>query len=111
MADLSVQDIIAGLTAGLEPVLVGCTEPDYFVNDGRIFLYYEAGATEAVATVDAVIPCEHGVDHNVVVTVPIDKYRMVGPFPKDRFNDGNGKVKITYSNVTTIKVAAIRLPV
>jgi len=111
MADLSVQDIIAGLTAGLEPTLVGCTDPDYFTNDGRIFLYLFAGATQAIATIDSVELCEHGVDHNVVVTVPATEYRMIGPFPKSRFNDGNGKVKITYDNVTTITVAAIRLPV
>lgn len=110
MPDLTVYDIIAGLTAGLEPTLTGCTSPDYFVNDGRIFIYLFAGATQAIATVDSVKPCDQGVDHNVVVTVPATEYRMIGPFPTDRFNDANGKVKITYDNVTTITVAAIRLP-
>lgn len=110
MPDLIVYDIIAGVTEGLKPVLITSVSPDYFTNDGRIFLFFVNGATEAIVTVDAVIPCEHGVDHNVVVTVPASEDRMIGPFPKDRFNDGNGKVKITYDNVTTITVTAIRLP-
>ena len=110
MPDLNVQDIIAGLTEGLTPTLIACTDPDYFLNDGRIFIFLVNGATEAVVTVDSVKPCEQGVDHNVVVTVPANEDRMIGPFKMDRFNDANGKVKMTYSNTTTITIAAIRLP-
>ena len=110
MSDLIVYDIIAGLTAGLKPTLITGTNPAYFVNDGRIFLFFVNGATEAQVTIDSVKPCEQGVDHNVVVVVPANEDRMIGPFSTDRFNDANGKVKIDYTNLTTITVAAIRLP-
>ena len=110
MPDLTVYDIIAGLTEGLTPVLIGCTDPDYFVNDGRIFIFLVNGITEAVVTVDSVKPCDQGVDHNCVITVPASEDRMIGPFSTDRFNDANGKVKLTYSNTTTITISAIRLP-
>jgi len=108
VADLTVQ--VIALT-GLKATYAGCTEAgDAVVNDGRIFLHFVNGATEAIVTVDSVRPCDQGSDHDVVVTVPANEEKMIGPFNKDRFNDANAKLQITYSNVTTITVAAIRLP-
>ncbi|NVM56425.1 MAG: hypothetical protein HWN66_22195 [Candidatus Helarchaeota archaeon] len=108
MADLTPQVIVL---TGLEPSYQACAAGgDAVVNDGRIFLHFVNGATESEVTVDSVRACDQGVDHNVVVTVPASEDKMIGPFNKDRFNDANGKIQITYTNVTTITVAAIRLP-
>lgn len=111
MSTLSVQVIVAALAAGLEPSYAGCAVGgDEVVNDGRIFLHFVNGATPADVTIDSVADCNQGVDHNVVVTVGANEDHMIGPFPRARFNDAAGKIQMTYSNVTTITVAAIRLP-
>lgn len=108
MADLTVQVIVlTGLTPTYGACLIG---GDAVVNDGRIFLHFVNGATESIVTVNSVKPCDQGADHDVVVTVPANEDRMIGPFNQARFNDANGKLQITYTNVTTITVAAIRLP-
>jgi len=36
--------------------------------------------------------------------------RYFGPFPGRTFNDTNGRVAVTYSGVTTVTVAALRVP-
>ncbi|UCD57872.1 MAG: hypothetical protein JSV16_01815, partial [Candidatus Hydrogenedentota bacterium] len=61
-------------------------------------------------TVDSQTACSQGYDHNAVVSVPASGEKMIGPFPKDRFNDTAGKVQIAYSGVTSVTVAAIELP-
>jgi hypothetical protein len=42
---------------------------------------------------------------NNVVTVPNGQSRIIGPVPP-AFNDGNGKVQLTYSAVTSVTVEA-----
>lgn len=48
---------------------------------------------------------------NLVVAVPNGGERMIGPFPRRAFNNANGRVAVTYSGVTSVTVAAIRVPV
>lgn len=43
------------------------------------------------------------------VTVGAGATRMVGPFPTGIYNDASGRAKITYSDVTTVYVLAVRL--
>jgi len=35
---------------------------------------------------------------------------MIGPFPKNRFDDATGKVQITYSAVVSLTVAIVQVP-
>ncbi len=47
---------------------------------------------------------------NVQVSVPASGERMIGPFAPLAFNDANNDIAITYSSVTSVTVAAVKLP-
>lgn len=108
MADLTVQSISR---TGLEPTYAAATGGgDAFVNDGRTFFHIKNGdvsdKTVTFVTQKTVLALAVA-DLAVVVTASED--RMVGPFPTGVFNDGNKKVSVTYSAVTSVTVAAIKL--
>jgi hypothetical protein len=109
MANLNVQKIEL---SGLNPSYVAAAAGgDEFVNSGRAFIHVKNGGASSIdVTVDSQTPCSQGYDHDAVVAVPASEERMIGPFPKDRFNDASEKVQITYSDVTSVTVAAIEVP-
>jgi hypothetical protein len=47
---------------------------------------------------------------NVVKAVAAGAIAIIGPFAAAAFNDVNGDVNISYSAVTTVTVAALKLP-
>lgn len=87
---------------------------NYIQNDGeykgRIFLMVTNGATVADVTIDSVTPCDQGSDHNEVVTCTANKTMLIGPFSPARFNSTDGRVEMTWSNVTTVTVEAFVVP-
>jgi hypothetical protein len=109
MATLTVQ-IIA--LAGITPTLVAAAGGgDEFVNSGSEFIHIANGGGGSInVTVDSQAACNQGSDHDAVVAVPAGEERFIGPFPKDRFNDSDGKVQIAYSGVTSVTVGIVRLP-
>ena len=44
-----------------------------------------------------------------VVNVPTGNTMLIGPFPKDVYNDTDGKVQVTYDDETSVSVGAVRL--
>lgn len=108
MATLTVQTINhAGLTPSFTAAAGG---GDEFVNTGNCFLYVKNGDTASMdVTVANVKLSNYGKDDDVVVSVPASSEEMIGSFPKWRFDDSNQKVQITYSAVTSVTVAAIKL--
>ena len=46
---------------------------------------------------------------NQVVACNEGVTKMIGPFPPAAFNDSNGKVQITYSAVTSLKVGVVTI--
>ena len=109
MATLTVQDIVlTGLNPSYDSAVAG---GDEFANDGKTFIHVKNTHGSAwIVTVDSVAPCSQGYDHNAVVSIPASGERMIGPFDKHRFDDAEGKVQITYNGVTSLSIAAIRLP-
>jgi hypothetical protein len=112
MSTLAVQPI---LLTGLKPVLaeIGSNpNGDVFPNDGKTFIYVLNGAGENVEiTVNSQTACNFGTDHDAVVAAIIDgEIRLIGPFPKDRFNDANGRVQVVSDVVTGTDIAIISLP-
>lgn len=108
MATLNVQK--ATLT-GLNPTFVAASAAgDDFTNSGKAVLYIRnGGAAEVTVTVNSQTPCNYGFDHDAVVAVPAGGERIIGPFPKARFNDANDKVQIAYSGVTSVTVAVLEV--
>lgn len=108
MAELTTQKISQ---TGLDPVfstadLLG----DTFANDGKTFLHVKNGGTSSITvTIDSVEQCNYGFDHNLFFTVPAGDEKIVGSFQVKRFNNESGKVSVTYSDTTSVTIAAIRM--
>lgn len=106
MALLNVQKAsLTGLAPSFSAASVG---GDTFVNDGKTVLHVKnGGASEITVMVNSQQPCNYGFDHDLQVAVPASGERIIGPFRQDRFNDANGQVVVTYSDTTSVTVAAI----
>jgi len=110
MAALTIQEF--DKDSSLTPSFAAATAGgDTFLNDGRTFLYIKNGSGgDLDVTVDSLVNCNQGSDHNIVTTVPAGSEEMVGPFtPASRFNGDNNYASITYSGVTSLTIAAIKM--
>lgn len=108
MATLTVQAVDLD---GLKPSYGVCASGgDEFVNSGKDFIHVKNGdASPHTVTVDSQQACNQGFDHDAAVAIPAGEERMIGPFSKDRFNDSEEKVQISYDAVTSMTIAAIRV--
>lgn len=109
MAELTVQEITI---SGLEDVYVAAAGGgDTFKNDGNTFFECINGSGGDI-TLTFTTPGKVGgvaiADPTVVVTA--GERRKVGPFEPSIFNTSAGLVAVGYSGVTSLTVAAIRLP-
>lgn len=116
MADLTVQTVVE---AGIIPTYAAAAGGGDAIpgNDGQIMLHVKNGGggsitvTIAAQTTAGVTPGLGPVSKaNAGGSVANASEKMFGPFPVVAFNDGNGKVQVTYSGVTSVTVAAIKLP-
>ncbi len=60
-------------------------------------------------TANSQVACNQGFDHDQTVSVPAGSELWIGTFAPDRWNDSSGKVQVTYSAVTSVTVAAVRV--
>lgn len=104
---LTVQQIVlAGTVISAEAANV---DGNYFVNDGRTWLRVINGSAGSInVTINSQTLCDQGFDHDQVVAVGAGVTKEIGPFETKRFNL-NGYVHVTYSAVTSITVAAIKI--
>ena len=97
--------------AGLEATYDACNaDGNYFANTGNEFIHIvnAAVADQTItiatpATVDGLAVA----DRSVVVTA--SEERFIGPFPTATYNDGDGRVQLTYDAVVTLTVALLKL--
>jgi hypothetical protein len=114
---IAVQDIAR---TGLEPTYTAATsgaDGDVWQNEGRrTFLHVKNGSG---GSIDVTITTPNTVDGlavaDLVVAVPAGEERMIGPFPRiyeayDTDNSIESAIQATYSSVTSLTVAAIKLP-
>lgn len=108
MAVLTVQKISH---SGLSPSFSAAdVAGDEFVNGGRTILYVKnGGASQITVTVDSAKPCNYGFDHDLTVNVPAGDERVIGPFAPDRFNNSSARVAVSYTDVTSVTVAALEV--
>lgn len=107
MAQLTIQTIAR---TGLEAAYVAAAAlGDEFLNNHRTFLHIKNGGG---ASIDVTFAVQDTVDGLAVtartVAVPGGEERMIGPFGPE-YDDAHTNVKVTYSDVTTVTVAAISL--
>lgn len=114
MAVLTVQKpVVAGVALTMAAAAAG---GDSFPNTGVEFLQVtNAHATDPrTITFDSPGTCNFGLAanaaHDQAVVVAALTTKVIGPFPTPRFNDGNNRVQVTYSdsaaNLTVAAVAA-----
>ena len=108
MPDITVQEIDSdGLTVSYTSADAG---GDTATNTGRDFIHILNGdASPMTVTIDSQLDCDQGVDHNFAVVVAATSEQMIGPFPKPRFNNASDKITITYSSVTSLTLAMLKL--
>lgn len=117
MAALTIQPIVA---AGLAPAYAAASAGgDTLQNDTQknTFLHVKNASGSAINVTIAPYVASVNVAGvgavtvpSIVVTVPATTGdRMIGPFAQT-YTDANGNVNVTYSAVTSVTVAAIKLP-
>lgn len=114
MAELSVQDISR---SGLNPTLGSAASGGDTVDQGtsqEVFLYVDnqdASSKEVTVTAentDKEVPGWGTLSiSDVVVSVPAGETRFIGPFPRNPFTT---TLSISYDAVTSLNIAAVRLP-
>lgn len=118
MAALTLQPI---LVSGLAPAYVAASAGGDTIaapwGDERTFLHVKNGDVASMTvTINPVSPTSikaPGVGHVAVpaisVSVGAGSEKMIGPIPA-AYVDAAGKVNVAYSAVTSVTVAALRLP-
>lgn len=114
MTLLATQDLVRD---GLEPVFNAADSGgDEFQNDGKTFVYIKNGATDVNLTFTAqnTSTSKPGFGNlatpSQAVLVPADTEKAIGFFEPAIFNDGNGRVQITYDNEVNVTVAVLKAP-
>ena len=92
----------------LTTALVAATTPFTFDNDGLTYLHVVVGATPTNLT-PTQIPCSHGRTASAAIALSANKEYLIGPFPREEFNDANGQMACTLSSTATVTIAAVRL--
>lgn len=83
---------------------------DTFTNDGRTLLHIKnGGASATTVTVVATTPCNQGVLHDDVVSIPAGEEKFIGFFDT-RFNDATGKATVKCNPNTSVTLAVIKAP-
>ena len=109
MGLLTVQNVSLD---GLKPSFAAAAEDgDTFVNNGRTFLHVKNADVDVTRTVtiNSLVDCNQGHDHNIEVEIPKEEERIIGPFSPSRFNSNTGVVSVTYDDHSDVTVAAISL--
>ncbi len=117
-ASVTTQNLTEGAPVQLGTAYAAATSGgDSFANDGRtFFLVKNANGSTATITITPgnatrAVPGVGVVTKSTVsVVVPATTGEaIIGPFPPAFYNDASGNVNVTYSAVTSLTVAAVRL--
>lgn len=115
MAELTVQNIAQG---GLEATFAAATDTtgDIFINDDRTFLWIKNGDSGDIVASIAAVKASSKVDglgtitHAALeVTVTAGEERLI-KVPAGIYNNTAGKATVICDSVTSITLAAIRMP-
>lgn len=117
MALLTVQKIVeAGLTPSFVAAAVGGDTADN--SDGKTFIHVKNGGggsinvtITAAAGVSPVADPKLGTltKANIVKSVAAGAEAIIGPLKKQAFNNSSQQLSITYSGVTSVTVAALKI--
>ena len=113
MATLTVQN---SPEAGGLTMAAAASGGDVFPNDGKtIIMLWNDDASLSSVTVTAQDTTASGAGFgsvtkaSAVQSVEADSGDIMGPFPVSAFNNASGQIAVTYSSVTDLDVAAVRV--
>lgn len=112
MAALTVQSTGIGSNSLTPTFAAAAGGGDTFVNDGRVLFYIKNGdASPMTVTFATPLALRGGIAiDDPQTTVPATSEEVIGPFDPTVFNQAAGTgVSVTYSAVTSVTVAVIRL--
>ena len=86
---------------------------DKFANDGNTYVRIKNGQLSArTITFDSPGKCSFDLAanaaHDAVIVVAGNSELEVGPFERDRFNDGDGRVAMTYSSAASVTLSVVK---
>jgi hypothetical protein len=110
MAVLSVQNITrAGFNLDQNDV-AAAGGGDSFPNTGQEMLYVRnGGGSQITVTLAYQVTFDGQTIPSKTVAVPAGEAMLIGPFPTGSYNDANSRANVTYSGVTSVTVAALKL--
>lgn len=108
LTTLTVQQVVR---TGLTPTLAAANaDGSYVPNDGRTFLEVENTGVETTVTIDTPGTVDGLAVANLPVVVPATTGKKhIGPFPPDTYNQPDGTIKVTFSQVSGVTIGAFRL--
>ena len=109
MALLSAQDVDSE-GAAVTLAAAGATGDTFANPQERVMLrVVNAAGVARTVTIAAQSPCNHGFTHDIVQATANGETWDFGPFDRERFNQSDGTVAVTYSSETGLTVAAINV--
>ena len=120
MANLTIQDaLLAGLNVSFAAAGgggSGAGADNILANDGKSVLYVKndnAGSVDVTVTSEVtaktIVGYGSATFSDVTVSIPAGEERMIGPFPTSRFNDSSSQVSVSYDEISSVTVAAVRI--
>ena len=108
MATLSVQSVVR---AGMTPSYASAgASGDVFAWSQNAFLHVKNGSASSITVTIAsqLDPAPVGaVAQDLTVTIGAGAEKMIGPFYAPAYKNADGNVEVTYSDTTTVTVAAL----
>ena len=109
MAQLAVVALPGKTVKEITSLLATAAAADQFQNDGETFLLIDGGTAPTGTVTIASTPCSHGrSNEDIVQAIAAATQYLMGPFPKEQYNDANGDVQITTSPTTDISFLPVK---
>jgi hypothetical protein len=106
MTTFDVDQVVRG---GIEPTFETATETgDAFLNDGKVWIHVINGAGELVLTIITQQTIDGEAVDDKTVTIDASTTQVIGPFPTEIYNDGDGLVQLTYSKHEEVTIAFLK---
>lgn len=96
-------------TDGTEISFSSASSGDTLLNNGEmIVIVQNNGSSSREITFATTATVEGETVSDKTVTLSADTTGIYGPFDKQNFNNDNGKIDISYSDTTSVNIAAVR---
>jgi hypothetical protein len=83
---------------------------DQWLNTGKELLTVKNGSGSSInVTLDIQSTVDGAAVTDPVVAVGAGVTKLIGPFPTNIYNDGNGMAKVSYSSATSVTVKVVRV--